>query len=205
MGRLISFEGGDGAGKSTQIALLATWLREQGREVVQTREPGGTPEGEAVRNLLVSGAKHWDGVAEALLVTAARRHHWRQVIEPAMKAGRFVLCDRFSDSTRAYQGAGRGVPRQVLDQLLELATGGVLPDLTIILDIDPQLGLRRAARRQDSENRFEREAIEFHQRLRDEFLSIAAAEPVRCVVIDASLGIDAIAEQIRSVVKERLL
>lgn len=204
MGRLISFEGGDGAGKSTQIGLLANWLREQGREVVLTREPGGTPEGEAVRSLLVTGGGHWDGIAEALLVTAARRQHWRQVIEPAMTAGRFVLCDRFSDSTRAYQGAGRGVPRATLDQLLVLATGGLLPDLTIILDIDPRLGLARAAHRRDSENRFEREAIEFHRRLRDEFLSIAAAEPHRCTVIDAGLGIDAIAEQIRAVVKDRV-
>ena len=203
MGKLITFEGGDGAGKSTQIALLAAWLRDQGREVVLTREPGGTAEGEAVRNLLVSGKGQWDGVAEALLVTAARRQHWRGVIEPAIQAGKFVLCDRFSDSTRAYQGAGRGVSRQILDSLLQLATGGIEPDVTIILDIDPRLGLARAAHRQDSENRFEREAIEFHQRLRDEFLAIAAAEPNRCTLIDASLAIDTIADQIRTVVKKR--
>ena len=201
MVRFISFEGGDGVGKSTQIRLLADWLGGQGHPLVVTREPGGTAEGDAVRNLLVAGQGSWDGLSEAMLVSAARRHHWTKVMAPALAEGKFVLCDRFCDSTLAYQGAGRGVARESLDALLVLATGGRKPDLTIILSLDPREGLSRAATRRGRENRFERESLEFHQRIHQAFLTIAAEEPDRCRVIDAAQSVETIAATIRQTVK----
>jgi dTMP kinase len=188
-GTFITFEGGEGAGKSTQIARLADRLRGEGRTVIATREPGGSPGAEAVRHVLLSGAAEPLGpVAEAILFAAARSDHVEQVIRPALDRGDIVLCDRFLDSSRVYQGESAGLDQSMVDALQQVAVNGLMPDLTIILDIDPQEGLRRAgARRADGgPDRYEKEAIELHARRRQAFLDIAGSEPDRCVVIDAA-------------------
>ncbi|MCX8502304.1 MAG: dTMP kinase, partial [Alphaproteobacteria bacterium] len=185
--------------------LLEAWLVEKGHRVLVTREPGGTEEGDAVRNLLVSGKGQWDGLAEAMLVSAARRHHWTKVIAPALDAGKIVLCDRFSDSTLAYQGAGRGVAQEQLDCLLKLATGGHKPDLTIILSLDPREGLNRAANRRGLENRFEKESLQFHRKIHAEYLKIANHDPLRCQLVDAAQSIETIAATIQKIIVEKIL
>jgi dTMP kinase len=201
-GVFVSFEGGEGTGKSTQLKLLAGTLLAQGLPVVQTREPGGTPEAEALRALLVSGDRgRWTVEAEALLNYAARSSHLVKIIRPALAAGKIVLCDRFSDSTRAYQGHAGGCDLGLLNSLEASIVGSTRPDLTLILDIDPITGLERAkARREGSEDRYERKGHEFHQRLREGFLIIAKAEPVRCRIIDASGSIEAVKARIQEVV-----
>ncbi|MGB8315081.1 MAG: dTMP kinase [Aestuariivirga sp.] len=191
-GVFVTFEGGEGTGKSTQLELLADTLQAQGMTVVKTREPGGTPEAEALRSLLVNGDPgRWTAEAEALLNYAARSSHLLKVIRPALAAGHTVLCDRFSDSTRAYQGYAGGCDMALLDSLEITITGSTRPDLTFIFDVDPALGLVRAKSRGDgSEDRYERKGLAFHEKLRVGFLKIAAAEPRRCRIVDASGSIE---------------
>ena len=204
-GRFITLEGGEGAGKSTQAALLAEGLRKAGKDVTVTREPGGAPGAEEIRALLVAGAvARWDAMTEALLHVAARRQHLKETIQPALDAGRWVVCDRFADSTMAYQGYGLGLGRDVVAGLHALAIGGVAPDLTVVLDIPVETGLARAAAKAGGEDRYERMGEEFHRRLREGFLDIARREPDRCAVVDAVGAIEAVQAAIRAVVGERL-
>jgi dTMP kinase len=188
-GFFVTFEGGEGAGKSTQIARLAETLRARGHEVVVTREPGGSPGAEAVRHVLLSGAAEPFGPKmEALLFAAARSDHVEQVIRPAVERGAIVLCDRFIDSTRVYQGVTGGLDPEFVRTLEDVTVNGMVPDMTLILDIDPALGLKRAAARRGAADadRFEKETLDTHQRRREAYLAIAADEPDRCIVIDAS-------------------
>jgi len=204
-GRFITLEGGEGAGKSTQIARLADWLRSRGRDVVSTREPGGSPGAELIRKLLVEGpAERWDGTTEALLHYAARRDHLRATVWPALERGAWVVSDRFADSTRAYQGYGHGLDLEALDRLYEVAVDGFRPDLTLMLDLPVEAGLTRAAARRGAETRYESLPRDFHDRVRKGFLEIAKAEPRRCAVVDASKDIDSIAKAIARTVAERL-
>lgn len=192
-GRFITLEGGEGAGKSTQLRRLADGLAARGIDVLTTREPGGSPGAEEIRALLVSGETgRWGAVTEALLHTAARRDHLERTVWPALEAGRWVLCDRFFDSTMAYQGYGLGLGRDLIGGLQATALGDFRPDLTLILDIAVEAGLRRAAARSGGEDRYERMDIGFHQRLRDGFLDIARREPERCAVIDADADVDTV-------------
>jgi dTMP kinase len=185
-GRFITLEGGEGAGKSTQIARLATWLKSCGRDVVTTREPGGAPGAEMIRKLLVEGpVERWDGTTEALLHFAARRDHLRSTVWPALERGAWVVSDRFADSTRAYQGHGHGLDLESLDRLYEVAVDGFHPDLTIILDLPIDTGLARAAARRGTETRYESLPRDFHERVRRGFLALAAEAPARYRVIDA--------------------
>jgi dTMP kinase len=187
----ITFEGGEGAGKSTQVKLLAYHLRAEGVDVVETREPGGTKSAEALRTLLVAGdVNSWSAEAEALLNYAARDSHLREVIRPALAAGKTVICDRFMDSTRAYQGFAGGCSMALIDQLEAKIVGPTRPDLTMIFDLEPILGLARAkARGAGIEDRYERKGLSFHQRLRDGFLTIAKADAKCCHVINAAQSI----------------
>jgi dTMP kinase len=204
-GRFITFEGGEGAGKSTQLKRLAETLRARGHEVVTTREPGGSPGAEQIRGLLVSGeTDRWDGMTEALLHFAARRDHLRRTVWPALDEGKWVLCDRFADSTLAYQGYGHGLPHQDIRDLYRLAVGSFAPDLTLILDLPVETGLARAAGRGGAEDRYEKMQGGFHQRLRDGFLSIAATEPDRCAVVPADRPLDDVTAAILAVIDERL-
>ncbi|HEY2048057.1 MAG TPA: dTMP kinase [Caulobacteraceae bacterium] len=203
-GLFITFEGGEGAGKSTQIRRLAARL-EAGREVVVTREPGGSPGAEAIRGLLVSGAAdRWSAISEALLMNAARRDHVEKLIAPALDRGAIVLCDRFADSTRAYQGAAGGAPHDLIDALETAAVGEFCPDLTLVLDLPIDIGLARADTLGGQEARFEGKGAAFHAAIRKAFLDIAAAEPHRCVVVDASRSEDAVAEAVWAAVQTRV-
>ncbi len=196
----VTLEGIDGAGKSTQERLLVERLRAAGRDVVTTREPGGSPGAEEIRRLLVEGAPgRWSFETEILLFTAARRDHVERVISPALARRAVVICDRYIDSTRVYQGEGR--LRETVDRLHEMMIG-LDPDLTLVLDLDPEEGLRRAAGRSGSEDRFERKGPQ--ARLRAGFLAIAAAEPGRCLVIDTGRPRQVVAEEIWQVVSRRL-
>jgi dTMP kinase len=202
-GRFITFEGGEGAGKSTQLRRLAARLGEA-REVVATREPGGSPGAESIRDLLVRGdADRWSPVTETLLMYAARRDHIERVIAPALARGAWVVCDRFADSTRAYQGAGGGADPALIAALEAQVLGDVRPDLTLILDLPVDQGLARADGRGDAETRFESKGLAFHGRLRQAFLEIARAEPKRCAVIDATLPPDEVEAAIWAVVAAR--
>ena len=204
-GFFITFEGGEGAGKSTQAATLAARLRTHGRQVVQTREPGGSPGAEAIRDLLVTGgADRWSPMSETLLMYAARRDHIERVIAPALTHGAVVVCDRFADSTRAYQGAGGGVAADFITALESAVLEDIRPDLTLIFDLPVAVGLARAAARGDGEARFEAKGVAFHQRLRDGFLEIAQQEPLRCVLIDAAAPIEAVAATVWKTVALRL-
>jgi len=205
-GFFLTVEGIDGAGKSTQARMLAERLRVLGREVVETREPGGAPGAEEIRRLLVEGdPERWSPESEILLFTAARRDHVERVVEPALSRGAVVLCDRYIDSTRAYQGAGAPDQRDLVD-LLHRLTIGLDPDLTLIFDLDPAAALERARRRASdlAEDRFERKGQGFQARLREEFLAIAAAEPARCALIDAARPAEAVAGQVWAAVAPRL-
>lgn len=198
-GRFITFEGGEGAGKSTRVTGLAAALRQRGYDVVVTREPGGSPGAEAVRHTLLSGAAEAFGpMAEALLFAAARADHVDQTIRPALERGAWVICDRFADSTRVYQGATGNVPTPTLDLLEEIAVDGVRPDLTILLDVPVPIGLARAAARRgsDTADRFEREDPSLHERRRRAFLALARAEPKRFVVVDAAQDPATVAEAV---------
>ncbi|GEP09490.1 dTMP kinase [Methylobacterium gnaphalii] len=208
-GVFITFEGGEGAGKSTQILRLAAHLRARtNREVVTTREPGGTPKAETIRQAVLAGAaKPYGAFAEALMFCAARIDHLDHLIRPALARGAVVLCDRFSDSTRAYQGAAGGVDEAALRDLDRVVVGETRPHLTLILDLPPETGLARARQRAgDGEgvDRFEAETLGFHQRLRAAFRAIAEAEPERCAVIDADALPEAVEAAIRAVVAARL-
>jgi len=193
-GFFITLEGGEGRGKSTQAKRLAAHLAASGIEVVLTREPGGTPQGEALRALLVSGdTTNWSPASEAMLMSAAREVHVRTIIEPALARGAIVISDRFMDSTRVYQGYAGGVSADVIAALESAAVGECMPDLTLIFDLPAEQGLARAGfRGTANEDRFERKGRSFHEKLRQGFLAIAAAEPRRCTVIDASAAPDAV-------------
>lgn len=207
-GRLITLEGGEGAGKSTQIGHLLRRLREAGVDAIATREPGGSEGAEILRKVLLSGVvKPLGPTAEAILFAAARIDHIDKTIEPALAAGAWVVSDRFSDSTRAYQGGAGDLDPRLLRALERVTLGGLRPDLTLILDLPPEEGLLRAARRRapgENLDRFERENLQFHERLRAAFLAIAAQEPERCVVIDASASETKVAEAIWNAVSSRL-
>lgn len=206
-GRFITLEGGEGAGKSTQARRLAAWLGARGIACRLTREPGGSPGAEAIRGLLVTGEPgRWDAVTEALLMNAARRDHVIRTIRPALAEGQWVLCDRFTDSTLAYQGYAGGVPLATLEALIAAAVDDTRPDLTVVLDLSAETGLARTLRGSDgSEARFERKGLTFHTAVRDGFRSIAEADPGRCVVVDAgTLPEDAVAQAIAAAVCDRL-
>ena len=204
-GRFITIEGGEGAGKSTQLALLAAALGGVGIAVQRTREPGGSEGAEAIRRLLLEGAdERWDAIAETLLFYAARREHVTRLIQPALDRGVWVVCDRFADSTIAYQGHGRGLPLAELQALHRFALGDFAPDLTLILDLPVAEGLARAAKRSGSADRFERIDPAFHERLRQGFQQIAATNPQRCVVIDASGDVDSVHRAVLAAMAARL-
>jgi dTMP kinase len=201
-GRFITFEGGEGAGKSTQVRRLAERLKARA-EVVVTREPGGSPGAELIRDLLVNGpVERWSPITETLLMYAARRDHVERVIAPALARGASVICDRFYDSTRAYQGVAGGAPQALIAALEADVVGDLVPDLTLILDLPVAVGLARAATR-GGEGRFEAKGIAFHERLRAAFQAIAKAEPKRCRLIDADGEIDAVTARIEAAVSER--
>ena len=203
-GLFITFEGTEGCGKSTQIKLLAAHLQQQGQSIFQTREPGGTPLGEAVRSLL----QHDDAgngmtpEAELLLFAASRAQLTRERISPALAQGQIVLCDRFMDSTTVYQGVARKIDRDTVDRINRFAVGNTRPDLTILIDIEPEIGMSRVRTRSGGQlDRMEREAIEFFQSVRTAYLELADAEPERFVVVDGSQSIDALQQMIQSAVQ----
>jgi dTMP kinase len=200
-GRLITLEGGEGAGKSTQARRLAAALAARGIPILRTREPGGAPGAEAVRGVLLEQAS-WDPLAETLLHFAARREHLVRTLRPALMAGAWVVCDRFADSTLAYQVHGQGVRQSTWEALAELTLDGLRPDLTLILDIAPEAGLARATARGGT-NRYEALGAAFHARIRDAFLGIARSEPARCVVINAAQPEPAVAAAILDAVGRR--
>jgi len=202
-GFFITFEGGEGAGKSTQIERLASKLRDKRYDIVVTREPGGSPGAEAVRHVLLSGAAEPFGPEmEALLFAAARSDHVEQVIRPAVERGAIVLCDRFLDSSRVYQGVTGDLDPDFMAAVERVAINGMMPDMTLILDLDPTEGLRRATARrgQDVADRFEKETVEIHQRRREAYLAIAENEPERCILIDAAKDQDEVEHQITDAV-----
>jgi dTMP kinase len=205
-GRFITFEGGEGAGKTTQVRRLAERLRTLGREVVVTREPGGSPGAEAMRHILLQGvAKPLGTEAEAMLFAAARDDHLVTTIRPALARGAWVLCDRFIDSTRVYQGALGNVDPRLIRKLEEVIVGDDMPDLTFMLDVPPEVGLARVRERGEEGNRFEAEDLQFHRSLRAAYREIAEREPKRCVLIEATDNRDVVAVQIWMAVQERLL
>lgn len=193
-GTFVSFEGGDGVGKSTQLRLLADWLTARGREVVTTREPGGTPLGVELRRVVMHG-EHVAPRAEALIYAADRAHHVATVVRPALERGAVVLSDRFLDSSVAYQGVGRGLGADAVERLNLWGVAGLLPDLTVLLDLDPAVGLARLTAEPD---RLERAGAEFHARTRRAFLDRAAADPARWLVVDAAAAPEAIAAEVRA-------
>jgi len=206
-GRFITFEGGEGSGKSTQIKKLAERLEASSLRALITREPGGSPGAEIIRHLVLSGMGRLLGPdAETLLFAAARDDHVRTVIQPALGQGTWVLCDRFSDSTRVYQGRLGHVSPELLNALQRVTIGDLKPDLTFILDVPVEVGLNRAAVRRGNSapDRFESEDVRFHQELREGYREIAAAEPERCVLIDATADVDTVAAQIWAVLRARL-
>jgi dTMP kinase len=206
-GKFITLEGGEGAGKSTQSSILVNRLLRAGRRVVATREPGGSPLAEDIREALLSGQIWQLGpVAEAVLFGVARADHIDHTILDALEQGKWVICDRFIDSTRAYQGATSGVSKPVISGLERLTTGGLLPDLTLILDIPPKEGLARANARlgEGAADRFESQELVMHERIRQAFLDIAEEEPDRCVVIDANQPEAIVAEDVWEVITARL-
>lgn len=203
-GRFITLEGGEGAGKSTLAHGLAEALRGKGHDVVLTREPGGAPGADAIRALLVTGDENrWSALEEALLFAAARRNHLTQTINPALARGAWVICDRYYDSTRAYQVGAGGLEGAVLDQLNALI-GAVTPDLTLVLDLPPVAGLARSRGAHVGEDRFEKKSAEFHARVRAEFLAIAAREPARCAMIDGSQSPENVLRDALAVIEARL-
>ena len=204
LGRFITLEGGEGAGKSTQIQVVKDYLLTRGNDVVVTREPGGTSEGQEIRNLLVSGDKDkWSPLSETLLILADRAAHLERLIRPALADGKYVVCDRFFDSTKAYQGVAGGLGLDVINNLQQPVLGTTLPDVTLLLDIDPEKGLRRAQER-GGELRFESKTLAYHRTLRNAFLDFAAQEPDRIFVIDADRDVEAVSDDILAVLDERL-
>ncbi len=205
-GRFITFEGGEGTGKSTQVARLVEALRARDLEVLQTREPGGSDGAEEIRNLALNGdAGRWSAMTETLLMFAARSDHLERTIRPALEAGRWVVCDRFADSSRAYQGAGGGTPAAFIESLDAAVVGSTQPDLTLVFDLPVEIGLERAFGRGLFETRFESKGLAFHERLRCRFLEIAEENARRCVVIDATGDLEAVAGRVWRAVEDRLL
>lgn len=203
-GRFITLEGGEGAGKSTQILVIKDYLQTLGNDVVVTREPGGTSEGQEIRNLLVSGDKDkWSSLSETLLILADRAAHLERIIRPALAEGKYVVCDRFFDSTKAYQGVAGGLGLDVIHNLQQPVLGTTLPDVTLLLDIDPEKGLRRAQER-GGELRFESKTLAYHRTLRNAFLDFAAQEPDRIFVIDADRDVETVSADILAVLDDRL-
>ncbi len=212
-GLFITFEGGEGSGKTTQINRLAQTLTAAGHKVITTREPGGTPEAEKIREFIVQReGGDWSSMAECLLLFAARVMHVDKIIRPALEEGKIVISDRFTDSTRAYQGYGRGFDLAKMEELNDMVLGGFGPDLTFILDVEPKMGLSRSERRlaaeildaAQTEDKFERMDTSFHEKIRQGFLDIAANEPERCRALDATQSIDDLAEAIKTAALERL-
>lgn len=206
-GHFITFEGGEGSGKSTHAATLAQRLKSLGQEVVLTREPGGSTGAEIIRHILLSGiAKPLGAETEAILFAAARDDHVRNTILPALEAGNWVVCDRFIDSTRVYQGTLGNVDQRLIRSLERVTVGSAFPELTFILDVPAQIGLARAKSRrgQDVADRFEAESLEFHEKLRQAYRALAVEEPKRCIVIDGRAPRDVVADRIWSIVQERL-
>jgi dTMP kinase len=203
-GRFITLEGGEGAGKSTQLRFIADWLEARGRQVICTREPGGSPLAEAVRGIVLGDwAEGVNAQTELLLMFAARAAHVAQRIAPALAQGQDVICDRFVDASWAYQGAGRGIADEHLHALEKLALGELRPDLTLVLDLAPEVGLARARSRGQT-NRFEAESLAFMARVRDAYLARARAQPARYAVIDASLPLAVVQTNIASVLEQKL-
>lgn len=203
-GKFITFEGGEGAGKSTQIERLGAALEAKGISATLTREPGGSPGAETIRDLLLDTAAEWDAPTETLLHFAARADHYTTRIAPALRSGNWVVCDRFADSTRAYQGYGLGLSLEAIETLYEVALGDFAPDLTIILDVPVETGMKRMRARDGDPDRYERMDAAFHERLRQGFLEIAAREPERCAVIQADSDIDTVTGLIFDCVEQRL-
>ena len=203
-GRFITVEGGEGAGKSTQAARLAASLEARGVPVLVTREPGGSPEAERIRALLLGpGAAAWEATTEVLLYFAGRVENVAKTVEPALAAGRAVVCDRFADSTLAYQGYGDGAPVALIRAIADAALGGFEPDLTLVLDIDPAEGIERIRARSPARDRYETRPLDYHRRVREGFLEIAARAPGRCAVIDAAASEDAVAGAVLAAVLGR--
>jgi dTMP kinase len=202
-GLFLTFEGGEGSGKSTQIERLAARLRRRGLDPVVTREPGGTPVGEGARTLLLDQAHRPEPQTEVFLLEASRSELVARVIRPALAAGRVVVCDRYDDSTLAYQGGGRGLDHAVLLELNRFATGGLKPDLTFLFDLDPAVGLSRRAGAGDA-NRLDREPEDFHRRVHERYLELARQEPSRFVVLDAGAPPEALEARIAEAVESRL-
>ena len=197
-GKFITFEGGEGGGKSTQAARMAGYLRSKGLGVLETREPGGTPESEALRDLLVQGdPDRWSALSELLLITAARVEHVNRLIKPALTKGKWVICDRFADSTLAYQGIAGELGLELVEQLQKLAVGATAPDVTFLLDVRAEAGLQRAEKRGGAA-RFEKKGSAFHQTLRDGFLALANENPQRIVLIDGEDTFDNVWGQIEA-------
>ncbi|MCY4191269.1 MAG: dTMP kinase, partial [Rhodospirillaceae bacterium] len=205
-GRFITFEGGEGAGKSTQVRSVAIFLERKGIDFVLTREPGGTSGAEAIRELLVTGSPaRWDSTVEALLNTASRRDHVERVIRPALEKGRWILCDRFLDSTMVYQGYAGGIQIADLERLTAFAIGTLKPDITFILDIPVAEGLARTKRRRGHENRFENREDAFHEAVRIGFQKIAQRASQRCVLLDATQPEETVTHRITSIIQEKIL
>lgn len=208
--KFITFEGGEGCGKSTQSRLLADYFKKQDQPYIHTREPGGTASAEEIRKLLVSGDKEkWNGVTEILLHYAARSEHLEKLVKPSLAQGKIVISDRFADSTVAYQGYGHGVDLGIIEQVHSATVGGFSPDLTLVFDIDPAKGLERSNNRLARvaglvENRYENFELEFHEKVRKGFLAIAEKNPKRCVVINADDEIESIHQKIINIIEERL-
>lgn len=204
-GLFITFEGGEGSGKSTQVKLLCEALAARKLAHIATREPGGTDGAERIRELLVSGAEDaWQPTTETLMFYAARLEHMHRLIQPSLEQGTHVVCDRFADSTLVYQGIGKGLSEYFVQMLHTLSLGNFKPDLTFILDIGPSEGLKRAQGRKHNETRFEAMELDFHRRVRAGFLSIAAREPKRCIVLDATQDVNALHKKIAAAVGARL-
>tara|TARA_B100000795_G_scaffold243914_1_gene208106 strand:- start:196 stop:834 length:639 start_codon:yes stop_codon:yes gene_type:complete len=204
-GLFLTLEGAEGVGKSTNIGFVTQYLEKRGIEYVLTREPGGTQLAERIRDLLLAVHEEpMSGLTELLLVFAARAQHLDKIIEPALATGKWVVCDRFTDATFAYQGAGRGLSMETIDQLQSMVQGDLRPDLTIILDLDPEIGMQRASNRGELD-RFEREQQSFFRHVRQGYLDIAQAEPDRCTVIDASKALEDVKRNLLTVIEQRLL
>jgi dTMP kinase len=202
--RFISLEGGDGSGKSTQIARLVAALKKRGLATLATREPGGSKGAEEIRKLVLTGEPgRWDVMTEMLLMFAARSDNVAKAIKPALKSGTWVVCDRFTDSTYAYQGAGGGLARETIRRMETLVLQDFRPDLTLILDVPVETGIARTRGRANDETRFEKFDLDFHERMRQAYLAIAKRDPMRCVVIDATQDEDTMAKDIWNTVAQR--
>ncbi len=205
-GKFITLEGGDGSGKSTQSRLLATFLKEKEIDSLLTREPGGAPGADEIRELILTGEPdRWDAIGETLLFYASRRNHLRLTIWPSLDEGRWVLSDRFADSTMAYQGYGNQLGEDAVRKIHDFTVGDFVPDLTFIFDLPAEEGLHRTMGRSHNEDRFEKMDLDFHERLRDGFQNIARQNPERCVLIDATRPVDDIQQELRDILTARLL